>query len=72
MDINKMIKRSDLDYYIKQPIGYNGHSQGHGWGKKLKTGQQGSDQLAFFALLPGYISTPARARSADFVDNDRT
>ena len=56
IDINKMIKRSDLDYYIKQPIGYNGHSQGHGWGKKLKTGQQGSDQLAFFALLPGYFT----------------
>src|SRR5205809_2557556 len=54
MDINKMIKRSDLDYYIKQPIGYNGHSQGHGWGKKLKTGQQGNDQLAVFTAVPGY------------------
>ena len=45
---------ADLDYYIKQPIGYNGHSQGHGWGKKLKTGQQGNDQFAIFTLVPGY------------------
>lgn len=54
LDISRMIKRNDLDYYIKQPIGYNGHSQGHGWGKKLKTGQQGSDQFAFFCSVPGY------------------
>jgi len=53
-DISRMIKRTDLDYYIKQPIGYNGHSQGHGWGKKLKTGQQGNDQFAIFTLVPGY------------------
>ncbi len=32
VDISNMIKRTDLDYYIKQPTGYNGHSQGHGWG----------------------------------------
>src|SRR5207247_9444107 len=53
-DISRMIKRTDLDYYIKQPIGYNGHSQGHGWGKKLKTGQQGNDQFAILTLVPGY------------------
>jgi prepilin-type N-terminal cleavage/methylation domain-containing protein len=56
VDISKMIKRSDLDYYIKQPTGYNGHGQGHGWGTKLKSGQQGNDQCAFFALLPGYYT----------------
>lgn len=66
MDISKMIKRSDLDYYIKQPIGYNGHGQGHGWGKKLKNGQQGSDQCAFFSLVPGYYppgSSPVQQQS---------
>jgi prepilin-type N-terminal cleavage/methylation domain-containing protein len=54
MDIAKMIKRSDLDYYVKQPNGYNGHSQGHGWGRRLRSGQQGSDQCAFFSSVPGY------------------
>lgn len=54
VDTAKMIKRTDLDYYIKQPVGYNGHSQGHGWGKKLKTGQLGSDQFAVFSSVPGY------------------
>src|SRR5436189_6415654 len=48
MDIGKMIKRSDLDYYIKQPnTAYNdSHGQGHGWGQKLKKGQTGSEQCA--------------------------
>src|SRR5437763_1650147 len=56
MDIARMIKRTDLDYYVKQPTGKynNDHNQGHGWGKKLKTNQQGNDQCAFFALAPGY------------------
>src|SRR5438045_4566625 len=54
IDIARMIKRTDLDYYIKQPAGYNGHSQGHGWGKKLKPGQLGSDSFAVFSEVPGY------------------
>jgi hypothetical protein len=54
LDITKMIKRSDLDYYIKQPAGYTGHGSGHGWGRRLQSGQQGSDQCAFFSLVPGY------------------
>jgi hypothetical protein len=53
-DIAQMIKRTDIDYYIKQPTGYNGHGNGHGYGHKLQTGQQGSDQCAFFTLVPGY------------------
>src|SRR5437762_8225953 len=47
MDLGRMLKRTDVDYYIKQPIRYNGHGNGHGYGKKLQTGQQGSDQIAF-------------------------
>src|SRR5438552_2149721 len=54
LDIAQMIKRTDVDYYIKQPTGYNGHGNGHGYGHRLDTGQQGSDQLAFFTLVPGY------------------
>ena len=53
-DIGRMIRRNDLDYYIKGATGYTGHGNGHGWGKKLTGGQQGSDQCAFFASVPGY------------------
>ena len=53
-DIGRMIRRNDLDYYIKGPASYTGHGNGHGWGKKLTGGQQGSDQCAFFASVPGY------------------
>ena len=54
VDFAKMLKRTDVDYYIKQPIKYNGHGNGHGFGKKLQTGQQGSDQIAFFSQVSGY------------------
>src|SRR5438132_6199775 len=37
-DFARMLKRTDVDYYIKQPTNYNGHSNGHGYGKKLLTG----------------------------------
>ena len=43
-DIGRMIRRNDLDYYIKGPASYTGHGNGHGWGKKLTGGQQGSDR----------------------------
>ena len=61
LDFGRMLKRTDVDYYIKQPIKYNGHGNGHGYGKKLQTGQQGSDQIAFFGQVPGYY--PAGAQS---------
>ncbi len=60
-DLARMIKRSDLDCYVKQPTGYKGHGNGHGYGKKLLTGQQGSDQLAFFAQVPGYYPSGAQS-----------
>src|SRR5204863_9104163 len=50
---------TDVDCYIKQPIKYNGHGNGHGYGKKLQTGQQGSDQLAFFTQVTGYNPSPS-------------
>jgi prepilin-type N-terminal cleavage/methylation domain-containing protein len=61
LDFGRMLKRTDVDYYIKQPLKYNGHSNGHGYGKKLETGQQGSDQIAFFSQVPGYY--PAGSQS---------
>src|SRR6266513_3051480 len=54
IDIAQMLKRTDVDYYIKRPTGYNGHGNGHGYGHRLQTGQQGSDQCAFFTSVPGY------------------
>jgi prepilin-type N-terminal cleavage/methylation domain-containing protein len=53
-DIGRMIRRNDLDYYIKGAAAYTGHGNGHGWGHRIQGGQQGSDQCAFFASVPGY------------------
>ena len=58
LDIAHMVNRTDVDYYVKQPTGYNGHGQGHGYGHKLQTGQQGSDQFAFFSLVTSSTVTP--------------
>jgi type II secretory pathway pseudopilin PulG len=53
LDLAQMLKRTDVDYYVKQPNNYNGHGNGHGWGQG-KNGQLGSDQIAFFSAVPGY------------------
>ena len=57
-DFGKMLKRSDIDYWLKQqgPRYYPGHSFGHsqGQGHRPGSGQQGSDQIAFFSQVPGY------------------
>jgi hypothetical protein len=59
LDFAQMIKRTDVDYFVKGPANYNthGHGNGHGWGHGLGTDQQGSDQIAFFSQVPGYNST---------------
>ena len=55
LDFGKMLKRSDVDYYIKQPtVKYHGHSNGHGNSNHLQSGQQLNDQIAFFSQVPGY------------------
>src|SRR5438876_10355289 len=63
VDFAKMLKRTDVDYYLKQPNGnYKGHGNGHGYGNKVQSGQQGSDQIAFFSAVPGYYpSTGAQS-----------
>lgn len=53
LDFAQMLKRTDVDYYVKQRSGYKGHGNGHGWGQG-KNGQLGSDQIAFFSAVPGY------------------
>jgi prepilin-type N-terminal cleavage/methylation domain-containing protein len=55
VDFAQMLKRTDMDYFVKGQASYNahGHGNGHGWGHQLG-GQQGSDQIAFFSQVPGY------------------
>src|SRR5437773_7220023 len=53
LDFAQMLKRTDVDYYVKQRTGYKGHGNGHGWGQG-KNGDKGSDQMAFFSHVPGY------------------
>src|SRR5436190_10468786 len=53
VDFAQMLKRTDVDYYVKQRSGYNGHGNGHGWGQG-HNGDKGSDQIAFFTHVPGY------------------
>jgi len=62
LDFAQMLKRSDVDYYLKQKVGYNGHGNGHGWGH-TRTTDLGSDQMAFFSQVPGYNSTGSSFQS---------
>ena len=64
LDFAQMLKRTDIDYYVKQRSGYKGHGNGHGWGQG-KNADKGSDQVAFFSEVPGYYPSgdPAGAHS---------
>ena len=61
VDLARMLKRTDVDYYVKGPTNYNGHGNGHGNGHRVQTGQQGSDQIAFFSQVPGYYPSGAQS-----------
>jgi type II secretory pathway component PulJ len=56
LDFARMLKRTDVDYYVKQRSGYKGHGNGHGWGQG-HNGDLGSDQIAFFSQVAGYYPT---------------
>ena len=58
LDFAQMLKRTDVDYYVKQRSGYKGHGNGHGWGQG-KNGDNGSDQMAFLSAVPGYYPSNA-------------
>jgi prepilin-type N-terminal cleavage/methylation domain-containing protein len=60
VDLAQMLKRTDVDYYVKGQTIYAGHGNGHGWGNRT-TGQQGSDQIAFFSHVPGYYPSGAQS-----------
>jgi hypothetical protein len=53
VDFAQMLKRTDVDYYLKGSVGYTGHGNGHAYGHKV-AGEQGSDQIAFFSQVTGY------------------
>jgi competence protein ComGC len=58
LDFAQMLKRTDVDYYIKQRQNYNGHGNGHGWGRG-RNGDLGSDQIAFFSQVLGFYPQPS-------------
>ena len=60
VDFAKMLKRTDIDYFIKVPLGYK-NPNSNGKGKKLKSGQLGNDQIAFFAGTPGYYPSGSQS-----------
>ncbi len=60
LDFAQLLKRSDVDYYVKQRANYNGHGNGHGWGHQ-RTTDLGSDQMAFFTQVPGYYPQGAQS-----------
>ena len=67
LDFAQMLKRTDIDYYVKQRSGYKGHGNGHGWGQG-KNADKGSDQVAFFSEVPGYYPSgdPPSTHSPSF------
>jgi type II secretory pathway pseudopilin PulG len=67
LDLAQMPKRTDIDYYVKGPTNYTGHGNGHAWGKKVQTGQQGSDQIAVFSQVPGYYPSSGAQSSISLV-----
>jgi type II secretory pathway component PulJ len=61
LDFAQMLKRTDIDYYVKQPdIAYRGHGNGRGWGRG-RNGDLGSDQIAFLTQVPGYYPSGAQS-----------
>src|SRR4029453_17398032 len=52
LDFAQMVKRTDVDYYVKQKI-YKGHGNGHGCGQGHNN-DLSSDQIAFYSQVPGY------------------
>jgi prepilin-type N-terminal cleavage/methylation domain-containing protein len=55
LDFAQMVKRTDVDYYVKQKI-YKGHGNGHGCGQG-RNNDLSSDQIAFYSQVPGYYPT---------------
>lgn len=57
LDFAQMVKRTDVDYYVKQKF-YKGHGNGHGCGQGHNN-DLSSDQIAFYSQVPAYNPNPA-------------
>jgi hypothetical protein len=57
LDFAQMVKRTDVDYYVKQRI-YKGHGNGHGCGQGHNN-DLSSDQIAFYSQVPAYNPDPS-------------
>jgi Tfp pilus assembly protein PilV len=57
LDFAQMVKRTDVDYYVKQPI-FNGHFNGHGCGQS-RGSDLTSDQITFYSHVPAYNPDPS-------------
>jgi hypothetical protein len=55
LDIARMVKRTDIDYYVKGVTNYK--KNGHAWGNHGTTTQPLNDQIAFFTQVPGYYAS---------------
>jgi len=67
LDFAQMLKRTDVDYYVKAPAGYkktNPHGKGVG---QLQKGQQGNDQIAFFTQASGIYPQTTNQSSISLV-----
>ena len=56
LDIAQMVKRTDIDYYVKGITRYQ-HGNGHAWGHHGTSSQPLNDQFAFFTQVPGYYAS---------------
>ena len=61
LDFAQMVKRIDVDYYVKQPS-FNGHGNGHGCGQ-ARGSDLTSDQIAFYSMVPAYNPDPSNFSS---------
>jgi prepilin-type N-terminal cleavage/methylation domain-containing protein len=57
LDFAQMVKRTDVDYYVKQRV-YKGHGNGHGCGQGHNN-DLSSDQIAFYSEVQGYNPAPS-------------
>jgi Tfp pilus assembly protein PilV len=55
LDFARMLKRTDVDYYVKGVTTYK--KNGHAWGNHGTTTQPLNDQIAFFTQAPGFYSS---------------
>jgi Tfp pilus assembly protein PilV len=60
LDFAQMVKRTDVDYYVKQKA-YKGHGNSHGCGGG-RNNDLSSDQIAFYSEVPGYYPASSAAR----------